>query len=206
MLASRLRGPINKVARPLGKAVGKTGVSANTLTVAGVFFVALGVWIYLEGHPMFGAVVVGVGGVLDLIDGAVAKATHTESVFGAFLDSTTDRISDGILFSGLVYYIARHGPGWSSLGLSTSQAVAIGLGVLVLGFLTPYLKGKAESLGFKCDVGIAERGERVLIGAVGFGLSLTVPALVILFLLSLITVIQRYVAVYRQATASPSAR
>ncbi|HEU5002837.1 MAG TPA: CDP-alcohol phosphatidyltransferase family protein [Actinomycetota bacterium] len=202
MLASRLRGPINKVARPLGKAVGKTGISANTLTVAGVVFVALGVWFYLLGHPMTGAFVMGIGGVLDLIDGAVAKATHTETVFGAFLDSTTDRISDGILFSGIVYYLALHGPGRVSLGLSTSTVVAIGLAVLVLGFLTPYLKGKAETLGFTCDVGIAERGERVLIGAVGIGLQLTVSALVILFVLSLITVAQRYVVVWRQASAA----
>lgn len=203
MLASRLRGPINKVARPLGKAVGRTGISANTLTVAGVFFVAAGTWIIVGGYPVPGAIVIGVGGVLDLIDGAVAKATHTETPFGAFLDSTTDRISDGILFSGIVYYVARHGPGRAALGLSTSAVVTLALSVLVLGFLTPYLKGKAESLGYTCDVGLAERGERVLIGAVGFGLLLIVPALVILFVLSLITVGQRYLVVWRQTTDSP---
>lgn len=200
MLASRLRGPINRIAQPLGRAVAKTRISANALTAAGVCLVALGTVIFCANMLMVGAVVVGVGGILDLVDGAVAKATHTASTFGAFLDSTTDRLSDGILFSGVVWYLARYPhAGHLHLGIPAAGILSLGLAVLVLGFLTSYIKGRAEALGFTCDVGLAERGERVFLMAVAVFFNLMVPALLLLFVASSITVVQRFVHVAAQA-------
>jgi CDP-diacylglycerol--glycerol-3-phosphate 3-phosphatidyltransferase len=202
MLASNLRAPINKVAQPLGRAVARTGVSANALTLAGVLLVALGTAVFCSGRLVVGAIVVGVGGILDLFDGAVAKATHTASHFGAFLDSTTDRLSDGILFSGVAWFLVRHPTSGVRLGLGVPAVLALALAVLVLGFLTSYIKGRAEAAGYTCDLGIAERGERVFIMAVSIFFNLMVPALVVLFLLSSVTVIQRFVHVAQQAKAS----
>ncbi len=205
MLASRLRAPINRWVRPLGKALGRTGVSPNALTVAGVVIIAVGTVIFATGHLILGAVVVGVGGVTDLFDGAVAKATGRVSVFGAFLDSTTDRISDGIFFSGIVWYLMHRpasGPDLLAIPLYPSAAVLLCLAVLVLGFLTSYIKARAEAMGLTCDVGLAERGERMLIAAVGVGLNRIVPALTLLLVLSAVTVVQRFVVVWRQTRAS----
>jgi CDP-diacylglycerol--glycerol-3-phosphate 3-phosphatidyltransferase len=204
MLASRLRGPINRIAQPLGRAVARSGVSANAITVSGLVLVVVGTILFCSGHHLHaGALVIGVGGILDLVDGAVAKVTHTESAFGAFLDSTTDRLSDGVLFSGVVWYFVHHpAAGRAQLGLPPSWVLAVGLGVLVLGFLTSYIKGRAEAVGFTCDLGVAERGERVFIMAVAVYFNLMVPALALLFVLSAITVAQRFVHVLGQAKPS----
>ena len=199
MLASRLRGPINKVAGPLGRAVAKTHLSANTFTVLGLVFVSLGTVLLAAGHLHVGPIIVGVGGVLDLVDGAVAKATHTESRFGAFLDSTTDRLSDGIFFSGCVWYLSHHPYAGHRLGIPPDLGLFLALGVLVLGFTISYIRGKAESLGYTCNVGIAERGERMLVVAVAIFFGLLVPSLALIFVLSAVTVGQRFVHVWQQA-------
>lgn len=203
MLASRLREPINRIAQPLGRTVAKSGLSANALTVAGLCLVAAGTVVFCLGYLYVGAVIVGVGGILDLVDGAVAKATHTESAFGAFLDSTTDRLSDGVLFAGVTWYIVAHPhAGVARLGISFGGALFLALAVLVLGFLTSYIKGRAEAVGFTCNVGVAERGERVFIMAVAVFFNVMVPALSLLFVLSAVTVIQRFVHVLAQAKSS----
>ena len=206
MLANRLRDQLNRVAHPIGKAVGNSGITANMVTVAGVVLVTLGTVLFAGFHQVYiGPLVVGVGGVLDLVDGAVAKATHSESRFGAFLDSTTDRVSDGIFFSGVVWLLVYHPNYGVTLGIPPGTVLFLGLGVLVLGFLTSYIKGRAEAMGYTCNVGIAERGERVLIADSAIFLHLIIPALALLFVLSLITVLQRFVHVWRQAEPAKGA-
>lgn len=202
MLASRLRAPINRIAQPLGRAVARTGITANAVTLLGLALVSVGTVIFCTGRLIPGALVVGVGGILDMVDGAVAKVTHTASTFGAFLDSTTDRVSDGVLFSGVAWYLIEHPAGGIRLGLAGSAILVLALAVLTLGFLTSYIKGRAEALGFECNVGLAERGERVFIMAVSVFFNVMVPALVLLFVLSAVTVVQRFVHVYLQAKKS----
>ena len=208
MLASHLRGRINRIVEPLGRAVGRTGISANDLTVSGVVLMAVGTLLVANGRLLLGGVVVTVGGLLDLVDGAVAKATGTETAFGAFLDSTTDRLSDGLLFSGLAWYLVHRPPGGAAMlgvvpgRLYASTGLLLALGVMVLGFLTSYIKARAESMGYSCNVGVAERGERVFIAAAGIVFNIIVPALTILLVLSGITVGQRIVHVWRQARPS----
>jgi len=202
VLASRLRAPINRIAQPLGRAVARTGVSANVVTLLGVALVAAGTVIFCTGRLVLGAAAVSVGGILDLVDGAVAKVTHTASTFGAFLDSTTDRLSDGILFSGVAWYLVEHPNAGIRLELSASAVLILALAVLTLGFLTSYIKGRAEALGFECNLGIAERGERVFVMAVSMYFNIMVPALVLLFVASSLTVVQRFVHVYLQAKRS----
>ena len=209
MLASRLRAPIDRWVRPLGRAVGRTGISPNALTVAGMLIVGAGTVVFAgTGHLVLGGLIVAVGGLADLFDGAVAKATGKVTRFGGFLDSTTDRISDGIFFSGIVWYLMhRPATGPNLLGIIPgrqypSVAVLLTLAVLVLGFLTSYIKARAEAMNFQCDVGIAERGERVFIACTGIFFNRIFLALSVLAVLSLITVAQRFAVVWRQAKQS----
>ena len=208
MLASHLRGRINRIVEPLGRAVGRTGISPNDLTVSGVVVLAVGTFVFANGRLFLGGALVTVGGLLDLVDGAVAKATGAETRFGAFLDSTMDRLSDGLLFSGMAWYVVHRPPGGAAMlgvvpgRLYPSAGLLLALGVMVLGFLTSYIKARAEALGYSCDVGVAERGERVFVAAAGIVFNLIMPALALLFVLSGVTVGQRVVHVWRQAKPS----
>jgi CDP-diacylglycerol--glycerol-3-phosphate 3-phosphatidyltransferase len=193
----------------LGKALGRTGISPNLITVVGVCIVAVGTLVFAgAGRLVLGSLIVAVGGFTDLFDGAVAKATGRVTRFGSFLDSTTDRISDGIFFAGIVWYLMhRPATGPDLLGIIPgrqypSVAVLLTLVVLVLGFLTSYIKARAEAMDFRCDVGIAERGERVFIACTGVFFNRIFLALSVLAVLSLITVAQRFAAVWRQAKQS----
>jgi CDP-diacylglycerol--glycerol-3-phosphate 3-phosphatidyltransferase len=208
VLANRLRQPIDRWVRPLGKTLGRTGISPNVITVLGVVIVAVGTVVFAgAGHLKAGALIIAVGGFTDLFDGAVAKATGRVTRFGSFLDSTTDRISDGIFFSGIVWYLMHRSiSGPDFLGIPGRAyppvAVLLTLGVLVLGFLTSYIKARAEAMGLRCDVGIAERGERVFIACVAVFFNRIVLGLALLAVLSLITVVQRFAVVWRQAKTS----
>lgn len=209
MLASRLRQPIDRWVRPLGKTLGKTGISPNLITAIGVAIVAIGTWVFAAaGHIVLGPLIVAVGGFTDLFDGAVAKATGRVTRFGSFLDSTTDRISDGILFSGIVWYLMHRPPdSHQLLGIIPGReyaaaAVMLTMLVMVLGFLTSYIKARAEAMGLRCDTGIAERGERVFIACTAVFFNRIVLGLSLLAVLSLITVVQRFAVVWQQAKQS----
>jgi CDP-diacylglycerol--glycerol-3-phosphate 3-phosphatidyltransferase len=142
--------------------------------------------------------------MLDIVDGAVARAGGTTSPFGGVLDSTGDRIADAAIFGSLAWYFARH---------NQPALLLAALLCLVLGSLTSYIRARAEAVGMNATVGIAERAERLIIVLVGTGLSgehLRVPyvqaaALWLLVGASTITVAQRLVAVRRQSRPAPPA-
>jgi CDP-diacylglycerol--glycerol-3-phosphate 3-phosphatidyltransferase len=187
-LFNKFRDSIDKVAFPIGRSIGKTGVSPNFVTVLGTVLVGIGCFFVIRGQPALGAWILVAGGAADLIDGAIAKSMKAETKKGAFLDSTTDRLSDGVVFATVV---------WISVGEPLGLALA--LVAMVLGFLVSYIKARAEALGFSADVGIAERAERVGLIAVGLILNILIPMLILLVAISLLTVVQRFVHVYLQA-------
>lgn len=190
MVGHRLRTQIDRVVVPLGHGLSRAGLSANMLTGAGLAMTGVSGWFIARGKLFLGACILALGSLSDLFDGAVARAARSESRFGAFLDSTTDRISDGVLLSAVAWHLAT--PPGSRLGF------ALALGSLVLSFLISYIKARAESLGLSCDVGLAERGERLAVILVGLLFGVLVPALVLLFAASAITVVQRLTHVRRQ--------
>jgi CDP-diacylglycerol--glycerol-3-phosphate 3-phosphatidyltransferase len=187
-MLQRFRDSIDKVTLPVGRSIGKTGVSPNVVTVLGTILVALGAFLVIRQQHVIGATLLIGGGLFDLIDGAIAKSMNVQTKKGAFLDSTTDRLSDGVVFAAVVWIMIDN-----PLGLS------LALVAMVLGFLVSYIKARAEALGFTCDVGIAERAERVTLIAVGLFLNVLVPMLWVLVALSVVTVVQRFVHVYNQA-------
>src|SRR5215469_5360363 len=159
-----LRPAIARVLTPVGQALARTPVTPNALTIIGTIGMSAGaLWLFPTGH-LFAGVMVCTGFVLtDMLDGTLARIKGTTGKFGAFLDSTMDRIADAAVFVGLATWFLRGG----------HDRVLAGVAVfcLVAGSLVSYAKARAESLGLKCDVGFAERTERLLIALVAAGLS-----------------------------------
>lgn len=189
--------------RPLVDVLIRAGISPNAITTFGtVFVVASGVAFGL-GRVQLGGLLYLLSGVVDTLDGAVARANQQVSRFGSFYDSTLDRIGDGATFMGVAVFYLQ-----APEGAVAYRDLAIML-ALVAGFssqVVSYARAKAESLGIDCRVGIAQRAERiVLIGvpSLVFGAG---PQGLLLFwivaflaLASVVTVIQRFVHVYRVA-------
>lgn len=171
----------------------KVGVTADVLTVLGVLIAVACAVVIGMGHPMWGFVLLILSGLPDLLDGPVAKASNMSSVRGAFFDSVCDRISDTLVLGGIAWYIAQ-----------TERAELVLLPFALLGasqFLS-YMRAKAEIHGFDAKGGIMERAERVVAIAIGLVFSsFLIPILWAILALTLITCVQRFVKVWKQATA-----
>jgi phosphatidylinositol phosphate synthase len=142
----------------------RTRVTPNALTVSGVSLCIAGaVLVYFEyrGELLFywlGGALFLVGSILDILDGALARAGGKTTPFGAFLDSTTDRVGEGFLLGAIALVFERHGLDW---------ALALAFASLAGSFLVSYTRAKAEILGLKGDVGLGGRAERVVVLACG---------------------------------------
>ncbi|GAA3833146.1 CDP-alcohol phosphatidyltransferase family protein [Sphaerisporangium flaviroseum] len=181
---------------PLGRALARLGISPNVITLLGTLGVAAGaLGFYPRGQLFWGSVVITVFVLADLLDGVMARMLGTGSVWGAFLDSTLDRVGDAAIFSGLILWFMATGEG---------VLAGVALFCLVAGAVVSYAKARAEGLGLSCDVGLAERSERLLVVLVAAGLSgLGVPYILavglwLLAAASAFTVGQRIIHVYRQ--------
>ena len=201
MLGVSARPVVAKVVAPLVGGLSRAGVTPDMVTIAGtVGAVAGSVLLFGTGHLFWGTVVVTFSVLLDLLDGALARARGGGTVFGAVLDSAGDRVADAAIFGSLIWWFS--GPGDNRL------LVLLALLCLVLGVLTSYIKARAEGVGISCDVGIVERLERLLLVLFGTGLAgLGVPyalhvGLWVLLVGSAITVGQRIVAVHRGAAGA----
>jgi CDP-diacylglycerol--glycerol-3-phosphate 3-phosphatidyltransferase/CDP-diacylglycerol--inositol 3-phosphatidyltransferase len=190
-----------KVVRPLANLLMRLGVSPDMVTIvgtAGVVGGALG--FFPRGQLWEGVVVITVFVFSDLIDGYMARTLGVSSRWGAFLDSTLDRLGDAAIFGGLAI--------WFFEGGDDTVLGCVALWALVMGSVTSYTRAKAESLGMTAKGGVAERADRlVAILVVTFFadvLDLTIMLAVVLWLLavaSTVTVAQRMVLVRRQALA-----
>jgi CDP-diacylglycerol--glycerol-3-phosphate 3-phosphatidyltransferase len=195
------RSFFNRAVTPLGEWLARHHVSPDAITLLGTAgSVAASLYFFTHGWWFWGAFVVWGCVMLDLVDGAVARASGRSSKFGAVLDSTCDRFADAAVFACIGWYFARHDQPWM---------LAACLLCLILGSLTSYIKARAEGAGLTCNVGIAERAERLIIVLVGTGLSgenIRIPyiqaiSLWILVGASTITVYQRLATVYEQSKA-----
>src|SRR6266571_3564960 len=199
-----LRPGLGRLLEPAGRALARTPITPNMITVIGVTGMSAGaLTLFPTGH-LFAGTMVCTGFVLsDMLDGALARIKGNSGLFGAFLDSTLDRVGDSAVFGGIAIWLATGG--------HDRPLAAVALFCLVAGLLVSYARARAEGLGIKCDVGIAERTERLLIGLVAIGLSgLGVPyvlsaGLWILAGLSAITFGQRVLAVRQAAASRPAA-
>jgi CDP-diacylglycerol---glycerol-3-phosphate 3-phosphatidyltransferase len=204
VLGVNARAAVGRFWAPVVTQLLRLGVTADMVTAIGTLGAVAGaVGLIATGHLFWGAFTVTVFVLLDMLDGALARARGGGSLFGAVLDSTGDRAADAAVFGALVWWYS--GPGDNRL------LVLLALVCLVLGVLTSYVKARAEGVGIPCDVGIVERLERLLLVLFGTGLAgLGVPyalhvGLWVLLAGSAITVGQRLIAVHRGATDRPVA-
>jgi CDP-diacylglycerol--glycerol-3-phosphate 3-phosphatidyltransferase len=180
-------------ARPgLGGRLARLGVSANLVTAAGVLLAAVNAVVIGMGDLYVACVLLIVGGLMDTLDGVVAKAAGTASPRGAFLDSVADRVADAFLFGGLTWYLA--------VGRHPREAL-LPVAILAVSSVISYERAKAESLGFSGKGGLMERAERLIV----FGLAMLVhvvmiPILWALLALTMATAIGRFIRIWRQAS------
>jgi CDP-diacylglycerol--glycerol-3-phosphate 3-phosphatidyltransferase len=192
MLDGRWKANIEKGLRPVGVNLGRIGITADQLTAFGVVMAAGAAVAIGVGQLRVGLLLLVLTGLPDALDGAVAKASGTAGPRGAFFDSVSDRVSDALLFFGVAWYLAGTHPGRIAL---------LPMAVLAASLVISYQRAKAEGLGFNAKGGIMERAERVIL--LGFALlfdSLLIGVLWVMLALTLVTAVQRFVKVWRQAS------
>ena len=176
----------------------RTRVTPNALTTSGVLLcAAASVLVVFENHHdllfyWLGAFVFVAGSVLDILDGALARAGGKTTPFGAFLDSTTDRVSEGFMLTAIAFVFARHG---------RDVFVAVTMAAVAGSFLVSYTRARAEALGLRGDVGIGSRAERVVVITAGLVLAPwgALPwAIYLLAATAWFTVVQRVLHVRKQ--------
>ena len=193
MLDGNWRTVVDRGLTPIGQSLQRTGISADVVTVIGIVMasgasVAIGM-----GNLRLGFMLLVLTGVPDALDGAVAKAAGTASSRGAYFDSVADRLTDALLFGGVAWHLAS---------VRTDRMMMLPVAIMATAMFISYQRAKAESLGYDAKGGLMERAERFIVLA--FGLlffEILVPVLWVMLVLSLVTAVQRFVKVWRQATA-----
>ncbi|MFM2175893.1 MAG: hypothetical protein RLZZ527_969 [Actinomycetota bacterium] len=195
MLQTRLRAPVTRIITPVCRAALRVGITANGVSIFGAFGVIVSaLYFFPNGELFLGTLVVTIFVLSDLFDGTLARlANQSGTKWGALLDSTLDRAADAAICLGI----------WWFLNNAEDPSQMLALAALFFSALIPYIRAKADSLGIECSVGMAERPERLIILLTGTGLTglgvtgaLSI-SLWLLLVLSLITVAQRMLIVYR---------
>ena len=190
--------------RSIGSWLVAAGVGANAITAFGVAIAGLTGFLVAFGYFIAGVALITVGGLMDTLDGHVAKAAGTSSLRGAFLDSVADRVADSFVFIGLSGYFVR---------THDATAALLPIAILAISNVVSYERAKAESLGFTAARGgVMERAERLIFLAIAllvatFAHVALVPMLIALAVLTTGTAIGRFMRVWGEASGKhPSAR
>lgn len=199
MLNRLLRDTMTTILTPIARLLLKLGISPDIVTIIGTLGVSAGALVFFpQGKIWVGVLVITAFIFSDTVDGIMARSSGRSSKWGAYLDSTLDRIGDAAIFGGLVIYYA---------GTGDSLVMAwLALACLILGMIVSYARARAEGLGFTANVGIAERADRLVAALVAAffadllgSTALLGVVLAVLALASLVTVLQRMLTVRRQA-------
>jgi CDP-diacylglycerol---glycerol-3-phosphate 3-phosphatidyltransferase len=181
-IRSQFPRAVATVTMPVGRAVARTGVSPNVLTTAGLVLTAAAALVLTRGRFAAAGLLLLVGGAMDTLDGAVARATGRSTPYGSFYDSVVDRIADGLIL-GAIAWTLRDEP----------RSLLLAVIALVAAEVTSYVRAKAEAIDLDCSVGILERAERalLLILALLWHRWLLEPVLWVLAVGGSVTVLQR---------------
>lgn len=201
MLNKYARALFTTIFTPVARLFLKLGISPDVVTIVGTLGVTVGALAFYprgDRNFLWGTLVITAFVFSDTVDGVMARMSGRSGKWGAYLDSTLDRVGDSAIFGGLVLWYAGGGDDFLMAGLA--------LACLILGSVVSYAKARAEGLGFTANVGIAERADRlvavlVATGLVGLGVPevLLTVVLALLAVASFITVVQRMLTVRRQA-------
>jgi CDP-diacylglycerol--glycerol-3-phosphate 3-phosphatidyltransferase len=202
VFTTRFEAWVRRRAEALMSALGRTPLTPNQITVVGVALTFVAAGLVAFGQLRWAGVVLIFAGTCDILDGALARSTKASYPYGAFLDSTLDRYSEGAIYLGLAaYFVTIQGPLQRWLVLATMAALAGS-------FLVSYVRARAQSLGFTCETGLFARPERVVLTVIG--LLVGGPVLYgVVFLLAVvtnITALQRIREVWLQGRAQRLAR
>ena len=203
MFTTRFQAWVRRNAQRLARFVSRLPITPNQVTVAGTLFTFGAAVLVGFGHLVWAGIVLALSGTFDILDGALARATKRSYPYGAFLDSTFDRYSEGAIYIGLAVYFLNQGGRWMRWEVLGCMLALAG------SFLVSYVRARAQSLGFKCDSGIFARPERVV--ATVAGLVLPIPGILpagvgLLAVLTNFTAVQRILEVWGQARAQRRAR
>jgi CDP-diacylglycerol---glycerol-3-phosphate 3-phosphatidyltransferase len=200
-LLGSLEKPFYATVNPLVERLIRAGVRPNTITTVGTGLVLVSAVLYASGHVRMGGALLLLSGIADTLDGQVARGGAMVTRFGAFYDSTLDRVGDGATFIGIGAFLLTA----PDVAYRTPAAILCMVAILA-SVLVSYARARAEGLGLDCKVGIAQRAERILglgVASLVFGAgphALLMEAIVaLLAIASIITVVQRFVYVYRHA-------
>jgi CDP-diacylglycerol--glycerol-3-phosphate 3-phosphatidyltransferase len=201
MLNKYARAFATRLLTPIARVLTSLGISPDVVTIVGTLGVCVGALAFYPRHEfLVGTLVISAFVLFDSLDGIMARMNDRPTKWGAFLDSTLDRIADAAIFGGLVLWYAGSGDNAIMAGLA--------LACLILGMVVSYARARAEGLGMTANVGIAERAERLVVvlaatGLVGLGAPEILLAVVLglLALASLVTIVQRMLEVRRQTLA-----
>ena len=197
MFTTRFEAWVRRRAEGLMSAVGRMPLTPNQVTVVGLILTFVAATLAAFGHLQWAGVVLIFAGTCDILDGALARSTHTSYPYGAFLDSTLDRYSEGAIYLGLAaYFVGSGGPFQRWLVLATLAALAGS-------FLVSYVRARAQSLGFTCESGVFARPERVVVTVIGliFGGYVLYAVVFLLAALTNWTALQRIREVWLQGRA-----
>ena len=196
MFDGNMREQVDRGVQPVGAALVNMGITADVMTLVGIAMSAVAAVVIGSGNLAAGLVLMVLTGLPDLLDGAIAKASGTSSMRGAYFDSVSDRLTDIMLFCGVAWHLSVTRDG---------QIHMLPVAIMGLAIMISYQRAKAESLGFDAKGGLMERAERFI--ALGFGLflgafdeTLLLGVLWVMLALTAITAIQRFFKVWKQAS------
>lgn len=188
MFSDLLKARVRDGIQPMGQALAALGLTPNLVTLLAFLLNGFVAVVLATGQQtLAGALLLPVA-ALDMLDGAVARATQRATRFGAFLDSTIDRYVEAIIFLALLVVYAPRGDALTNVAIFLAAVGSL---------MVSYTRARAEGLGLRCEVGLLPRPERIIILALGLMSGLTVPALWLLSLLTNFTAAQRIWHVWR---------
>jgi phosphatidylglycerophosphate synthase len=187
-MLGRYRGEVARVADPVARALVGLRLRPNQLSFLGLVGSMCAAAAFAADQRRLGGLCLMLAGALDILDGALARASGQVSPFGAFLDSVLDRYSDLLVLAGLVFLFAR---------LGRLEVVVAVLLALIGTVMVSYTRARAESIDVECRVGFMERGERMLVLILGALLDLLVPAILVVALGANVTAVHRIAHTWR---------
>jgi CDP-diacylglycerol--glycerol-3-phosphate 3-phosphatidyltransferase len=190
VLNAKIRTAWDKTMRPVGTVVGRSGITPNGVTLLGLGVQVVVAYLIVTDRLVAAGFVMVVAALLDTVDGAVAKAQGAASPYGALLDSTTDRLSDALVFLPVAWlYLAGARADQDWVGV-------VALVAFVASFLVSYIKARAEGLGVECNVGLIERAERLILMMFALAFNAILPAILLLLTVAtIVTFFQRLIYV-----------
>ena len=194
MLDGNWRNVVDRGLSPIGKNLHRAGITADVVTIIGIIMAVAASVSIAFGSLRLGFVLLIMTGISDALDGPVAKASGAASLRGAFFDSVSDRLTDALLLGGIAWFLIGDEPGYT---------VMLPVSVMFVSLLISYQRAKAESLGLEAKGGLMERAERFIVLAIGLLFSeALIVILWIMLVLSSFTAAQRFVKVWKQASAT----